>query len=166
VVGAGGRFRRIHDRVKREVASLKVPVDAIREGFKKAGCSPLFVRAVLYNIKPSTDPVEALRNFCLYSAMIAGAVYNPSQPPREVLEILERVKMESEESEKGEEDCTDLSSATSNRFNSNTYPITNLSNPPSPLPNPTLSSPNSRSRPPVRAVSMVWTSLMPAPAVL
>jgi len=93
VIRAGGRFRRIHDRVAREIASLKVPVDAIREGFKKAGCSPLFVRAVLYSIKPSTDPVEALRNACLYSAMIAGAVYNPSQPPREVLEIL-RVKME------------------------------------------------------------------------
>ena len=77
VVGAGGRFRRIHDRVEREIASLKVPVDAIREGFKKAECSPLFVRAVLYSIKPSTDPVEALRNACLYSAAIAGAVYNP-----------------------------------------------------------------------------------------
>jgi len=94
VIGAGERFRRIHDRVKREIASLKVPVDAIREGFKKAECSPLFIRAVLYNIKLSTDPVEALRNSCLYSAMIAGAVYNPSQPPREVLEILVKVKME------------------------------------------------------------------------
>jgi len=97
VVGAGGRFRRIHGRVEREIASLKVPVDAIREGFKKAECSPLFVRAVLYSIKPSTDPVEALRNACLYLAMIAGAAYNPSQLPREVLE---RVKMEEEKKER------------------------------------------------------------------
>ena len=94
VVGARRRFRRIHYRVEREIASLEIPVDAIREGFKKAECSPLFVKTVLYSIKPSTNPVEALRNASLYSAMITGAVYNQSQPPQEVLEILERVKME------------------------------------------------------------------------
>jgi len=94
VVGARGRFHRIHDRVEREIASLEIPVDAIREGFKNAECSPLFVRTVLYSIKSSTNPVEALRNACLYSAMITGAVYNSSQPPREVLE---RVKMEKAE---------------------------------------------------------------------
>jgi len=158
VVGTGGRFRRIHDRVEREIASLKVPVDAIREGFKKAECSPLFVRTALYSIKPSTDPVEALRNACLYSATIAGAGYNPPQPPRGVLEILVRIKTESEESEKGEEDCADLNSATSNRFSSNTYPITNLSNPPSPPPNPTLSSPNSQSRP--QFEQLAWYGLV------
>jgi len=39
VVWARGRFRRIHDRVEREIALLEIPVDAIREGFKKVECS-------------------------------------------------------------------------------------------------------------------------------
>ena len=94
VVGARKGLRRIHNEVEREIASLEIPADAIKEGFERAECSPLFVRAVLYSIEPSANPREALRNACLYSAMIARAVYNPSQPPREVLEILEKVKME------------------------------------------------------------------------
>jgi len=95
VVGARKGLRRIHNEVEREIASLEIPADAIREGFEKAECSPLFVRAVLYSIEPSANPAEALRNACLYSAMIAGAVYNPSQPPREVLKkMLERFKRE------------------------------------------------------------------------
>ena len=95
VVEARRELREIHNRVEREMASLEIPVDAIREGFEKAECSPLFVRAALYSIEPSANPAEALRSACLYSAMIAGAVYNPSQPPREVLEkMLERFKRE------------------------------------------------------------------------
>jgi len=56
VVRARRRFRRIHDRVEREIALLEISVDVIREGFKKVECSPLFVRTVLYSIKPSTSP--------------------------------------------------------------------------------------------------------------
>ena len=100
VIGARKSSRRIHNRVEREIASLEIPVDAIREGFDRAECSPLFVRTVLYSIKPSTNPAEALRNACLYSAMITGAVYNSSQPPRELLEILEKIKMEKMERKK------------------------------------------------------------------
>jgi len=56
VVRARRRFRRVHDRVEREIALLEISVDVIREGFKKVECSPLFVRTVLYSIKPSTSP--------------------------------------------------------------------------------------------------------------
>jgi hypothetical protein len=72
--------------------SLELPVEAIREGFERAECSPVFVKSILYSIKPSTDPVEALRNACYYSALVAGAVYNPSKPPRDLLEKYEEAK--------------------------------------------------------------------------
>ena len=114
----------------------------IREGFKKVECSPLFVRTVLYSIKPNTNPVEALRNACLYSAMITGAVYNPSQPPWEVLEILRRAKMkEAEKKRKAKRDA--WISIALLAIGLALIPAQSLiSNPPSSLPNPTLSNPD------------------------
>jgi len=92
VVWAKRRLRRVHNRVERRAASLELPVEAIREGFGKAECSPTFVKSILYSIKPSKDPVEALRNACYYSALVAGAVYNPSKPSRNLLEKYEEAK--------------------------------------------------------------------------
>lgn len=92
VVWARRRLRRVHNRVERVALSLKLPVEAIREGFGRAECSAIFVKSILYSIKPSTDPVEALRNACYYSALVAGAVYNPSKPPRDLLEKYEEAK--------------------------------------------------------------------------
>jgi len=92
VVWARRRSRRVHNRVERTVLSLELPVEAIREGFGRAECSAIFVKSILYSIKPSADPVEALRNACYYSALVAGAVYNPSKPPRDLLEKYEEAK--------------------------------------------------------------------------
>jgi uncharacterized membrane protein YiaA len=93
VVRARKRFRRIHDKVERTVTSLEIPVEAIREGFEKTECSAIFVKSILYSIKPSTDPTEVLRNACYYSAVIMGAVYNPSKPPQDLLKRYEEVKV-------------------------------------------------------------------------
>jgi len=92
VVWARRRLRRVHNRVERTALSLELPVEAIREGFGRAECSLIFVKSILYSIKPSTDPVEALRNACYYSALVAGAVYNPSKPSRDLLEKHEKAK--------------------------------------------------------------------------
>jgi hypothetical protein len=92
VVWARRRLRRVHNRVEGAALSLELPVEAMREGFGRAECSAIFVKSILYSIKPSADPVEALRNACYYSALVAGAVYNPSKPSRDLLEKYEEAK--------------------------------------------------------------------------
>lgn len=92
VVWAKRRLRRVHNRVERTALSLELPVEAIREDFGRAECSTIFVKSILYSIKPSADPVEALRNACYYLALVAGAVYNSSKPPRDLIEKYEEAK--------------------------------------------------------------------------
>ncbi|MEM4447286.1 MAG: hypothetical protein QW461_08345 [Candidatus Jordarchaeales archaeon] len=75
-----------HDSREDRVASLEVPVGAVREGVAAAVSSPHYVEKVIRQLRPQGDARVALDVACRASGAVAAAVLSRREPPEELME--------------------------------------------------------------------------------
>jgi len=80
-----GMFGLKHESVERGAASVQVRREDVLLGFSRAESSPKFVKTVLYGLRATTDPVEAVREATLASSAVFAAVFGSRNPPKQVV---------------------------------------------------------------------------------
>ena len=80
-----GIFGLKHESVENGAANVQVEREDVLHGFSEAESSPRFVKAVLYGLRATTNPVDAVREATLASSAVFAAVFSSRTPPKELM---------------------------------------------------------------------------------
>ena len=74
-----------HEAVENDAANVQVKREDVLHGFSEAESSPRFVKAVLYSLRATTDPVDAVREATTASSAVFAAIFGSRTPPKELM---------------------------------------------------------------------------------
>ena len=81
-----GIFGLKHESVEDGAVNVQVKREDVLRGFSGAESSPRFVKAVLYGLRATTNPVDAVREATLASSAVFAAVFSSRKPPEGLIE--------------------------------------------------------------------------------
>ena len=79
-----------HEAVEDGAANVQVRREDMQYALSTAESSPRFVKTVLYSLRATTDPVEAVREATLASSAVFAAIFGSKESPEGLMEEYQR----------------------------------------------------------------------------